>query len=65
MAIYGIPRKKIQITVPVADYGLLKELAEEKGYTAPGYVRWVLTHHLWSKKVERHCAEENEKSRKK
>lgn len=54
MAVYGIKRKKLQITIPVPDYELLKCVAEEEGYTAPGYVRRLVTHHLWNIKVERY-----------
>ncbi len=61
MAISGVPRKRITITILAADYELLQLIAKEMDVTAAGYIRRLVTHHLWNKKVERYQAAEQRK----
>ena len=60
MAVSGIPRKRITITIPTSDYELLRVVAKEKNTTATGYVRRLVIHHLWNKRVEQYKAAERE-----
>lgn len=58
MAISGVPRKRITITILAAEYELLQMVAKERKMTATGYIRRLVTHHLWNKKVEQYQAAE-------
>jgi len=41
------PKKSVAVLMPMELYERLKELAEERDKTVPGYIRQVLKRYLW------------------
>lgn len=41
------PKKVVSVLMPLELYERVKEQAEQKGKTVPGYVRQVLRRYLW------------------
>ncbi len=41
------PKKTVSVLMPLELYERVKEQAEQKNKTAPGYVRQVLKRYLW------------------
>ena len=59
MAVVGIKRTRIVLSIPEATHASVKILASQKGMTVPGYIKFLVDHEVMRNNLPLYCFPES------